>query len=401
MDGFNLVVFGITSNLSQLKIIPALYDLESQNLLHEQVKVIGIGRKDINMADYVKGTLNTPNRHHQHAINKGVAQKLAERFEYFREDIKHEDDTVYKRLAAYEGNTLFYLATYPELYKSIFENLKKYNLNAKRNGFSKILVEKPIGHNFESSKALNMLLAEYFSQEDIYRVDHYLGKADLENVFKKEFNPSLVDHIQISILENFGIGKRGVYYEATGSLIDMGQNHFMQTICAVAKKDMTVNSREEVIKNLIPDPQNLVLGQYEGYKNEENVHPKSNTDTFFALKTELGSGDWKGIPIYMRTGKNMEKSEIKISLIYKNGDVESFVIISTGADKKYDPYEKLIIEAVKGNRFYFNSELEVEYSWKFIDKLLTVKTAVHDYKVGTNGPKEAEDLIKKDNRSWI
>ncbi len=401
MEAYNFIVFGITSNLSQLKIIPALYDLESQNLLHKDTKVIGIGRKDINISDFVKEVLNTPNRHHQHSINPEIIKKLSMRFDYCREDIKHEDDAVYKKLVRRRGNTLFYLATYPELYKGIFDSLEKYGLNNFRGGWTKIVIEKPIGHDYESSHALNKLLGKYFKSGNIFRVDHYLGKIDLENIFKKKFNPFDVDNIQVSILEDFGIGKRGVYYNATGALIDMGQNHFMQLISAVAKKDLTVRAREDVIKNLVADPDNLVLGQYEGYRQEENIPHDSDTDTYFALKTELKNGDWKGTPIYMRTGKKLNKSEIKISLIHKNGDVESFIIISTGADKKYDPYEKLILEAASGNQFYFNSADEVEAAWKFIDKLTSADKKLHMYKPGSRGPKEAEELIKKDDRNWV
>lgn len=401
MESMTVVIFGITSNLSQLKIIPALYDLESQNLIHSETKIIGIGRKDINISDFVKEILHTPNRHHQHPTDATVIDKLTTRFEYYKEDIKHEDDTIYKRLSGRSGNTLYYLATYPELYKSIFISLKRYGLNRGNGGWVKILVEKPIGHNYESSVALNKLLLDYFETENIFRVDHYLGKQDLQRIFKKRFDPNRIDHVQLSALEDFGVGKRGVYYDATGALVDMAQNHFMQMICSIAKEDLTVKAREIVIKSLVPNPNNVVLGQYQGYLHEENVARDSNSETYFALKTELMNGDWKGIPIYMRSGKKLNKSEVKISIIYKDAKIESHVIISTGADKKYDPYEKLILEAVNGNQRYFNSAAEVENSWKFIDNLTRVNLKVLKYNPGSSGPLEAEDLIQKDGRAWI
>jgi glucose-6-phosphate 1-dehydrogenase len=401
MVQFNLVVFGITSNLSQLKIIPALYDLEEQNLLHSGTKVIGIGRKDINIVDFVKEVLSTPNRHHQHSVDPAVVKRLSDRFEYLREDIKEKNEDLYQRLTEETGNILYYLATYPDLYKGIFDNLKKYGLNAGRNGWTKIMIEKPIGHDYASSHTLNELMEEYFTSENIFRMDHYLGKMDLMDIFNKTFNPEDVDHVQLSVLEDFGIGKRGVYYDATGALIDMGQNHLMQMVCAIAKKEKTVDAREEVIKNLVPDPDTLVFGQYEGYGQEENIPEDSTTDTYFALKTEIKSGPWKGIPVYMRSGKKLNKSEVKISLINKNGKVESFVIISTGADKKYDPYEKLITEAVNGDQFYFNSSGEVEYAWKFIDALTESAVKKASYKPGTSGPVEADKLIEADGRRWV
>ncbi len=401
MVQFNLVVFGITSNLAQLKIIPALYDLETKSLLDADTKITGIGRKDIDIKAFVEDVLVTPNRHHQHVIDKEIAQRLISRFDYLREDIEKGSGDLYRKLTLQKGNTLFYLATYPNLYEGIFDNLKKYGLTRSNGGWIKIMIEKPIGHDLESCRNLNKLLSIYFDQKDIFRVDHYLGKQDLQDVFKEAVDPVGIDSIQISILEDFSIGKRGVYYDATGALIDMGQNHFMQMLSAVAKEDLTVEAREKVIGSLVPEPENLLLGQYEGYLNEENIKAGSTTDTFFALRTHLSQGLFKDIPIYMRSGKHLYKSEIKISVVYKDGKIKSWAINSTGVGKSYDPYEKLILEAVEGNQFYFNSAREVELSWRFIDALSELKIKPSIYKQDSDGPEQASNLIEQDGRRWI
>jgi glucose-6-phosphate 1-dehydrogenase len=400
MEDFTFVIFGITSNLSQLKILPALYDLEVQNLIHPNTKIIGIGRKDIEINKYINEVLSMPNRHHQHPYNMEVITKLISRVEYFREDINHEDDILYKRLAGYNGNTLYYLATYPDLYKSIFESLKKYDLHKRGKGWARIVVEKPIGHDLLSSISLNSLLSGYFEEGNIFRIDHYLGKEDLQKVFDKNFSSKDVDHIQISVLENFSIGKRGIYYDATGALKDMAQNHLIQMLCSIAKESKTIEAREKIIESLVPED-SLVFGQYKGYRLEENVNPDSNTETFFALKTHLSDGNWKDIPIYMRSGKLMSENTEKISIVKKDGTILDFEITSDGIDKKYDAYEMLLMEAIKGNQFYFNSAGEVESAWKFIDSLLIQAPKPLIYNPGEDGPLKARKLIEKDGRSWV
>lgn len=399
METFNFVIFGFSGNLAQLKIIPALYDLEAKKLLSNQTKIIGVGRKTIDLDAYLTQVLTAVNRHHQHPIDPVVKKRLQAKCVYIGEDL--EGNNLYKKLRDYRGNTLFYLATYPDLYSGIFQNLKLSNLNRSDSGWVKIMVEKPIGHDYASARGLNSLLAEYFEEQNIFRVDHYLGKKDLYDIFKMDIPAEDLDSIQLSVLEDFGIGKRGVYYDATGALVDMGQNHFMQMLSAVMAQELSVAAREKIIRSLIPQKENLVLGQYDGYLSEDNVAKNSNTETFFALKTFSTIAAWKNIPIYMRSGKQLNQSVVKIALIYKDGKVFSKIITSTGAGNVYDPYEKLILEAVRGNRFYFNSAAEVEASWKFIDALKSKNTRPLPYRAGSSGPASASVLMQNDARNWV
>jgi len=369
MDAFTFVVFGFTSNLAQLKIIPALYDLEEKEMLSPETKIIGIGRKAIDPTKFISDVLHTENRHHLHTINSEVESKLVSRVSYLQEDFENEEGDLYTKLETVTGNVLYYLATYPNLYAKIFKSLNDNNLNNQGNGWVRVLIEKPIGSNLETAKELNNLLNEYFEENQIFRVDHYLGKDVLRNVFGSAVKSADVDRIEITISEDFGIGKRGVYYDATGALIDMGQNHILQMLAAVIATNAKSDDRAEVLESLMLDRNNIIFGQYNGYLNEESVNPNSNTDTFFALKTETTIDSWKGVPIYLASGKKLDKNETKISIFYKNGENKTFLLAPLSTPEEFDPYERLILDALKGDQTFFNSIREVEASWKFIDKL--------------------------------
>ncbi len=384
MQSFTFVIFGFTSNLAQLKIIPALYDLEEKGLLSPDTKVIGIGRKDIDVGGFIDEVLHTTNRHHLHKIKTSIQSKLIKRTVYLREDFEQKDGLLYAKLKKISGNILYYLATYPNLYTKIFQSLKDNNLNGQVGGWTRIMIEKPIGNDLTTAKNLNSLLGEYFEENQIFRVDHYLGKETLRKIFGSEIKNTGVEKIEISISENFGIGKRGVYYDATGALIDMGQNHLLQMLAAVTAKSAERKDRAEVLELLKPEPKNIVFGQYEGYTKEENVSPVSTTDTFFALKTELTKGRWKGVPIYLSSGKNLDKNEAKIVIYYKDSAQKIFRISSLHSSEKFDPYERLILDAALGKQTYFNSRREIEASWKFIDEFSAKLDSPFIYKPGSD-----------------
>jgi glucose-6-phosphate 1-dehydrogenase len=368
MKPFSFVIFGFTSNLAQLKIIPALYDLEEKGLLSPETKIIGIGRKEIDTGKFISDVLHTQNRHHLHKIKPEIQTKLIERTVYFQEDFEKKDGPLYGKLKKISGNILYYLATYPNLYTKIFQSLKDNSLNDQDDGWVRIMIEKPIGNDLATAKDLDNLLNEYFEENQIFRVDHYLGKEVIRKMFGSGIKSKDAERIEISIFENFGIGKRGVYYDATGALIDMGQNHLLQMLAAVTAKSANREDRAEVLESLKPEPKNIIFGQYEGYLKEENVSPVSTTDTFFVLKTEMEKGPWKGIPIYLSSGKKLNKNETKIVIYYKNSESKFFEISPLKIPEKFDPYERLILDAVAGDQTYFNSPQEIEASWKFIDE---------------------------------
>ncbi|MBI2329934.1 glucose-6-phosphate dehydrogenase [Candidatus Daviesbacteria bacterium] len=463
MDSFTLVIFGITSNLAQKYMIPALYDMEEKGMLAIDTNIVGIARRQMANEDlhkYIGQVLNMENIHHRHAIKEEVFNRLCDRFEYLSGEI--EDQTTYDNLKKElkNKNIIFYLATYPELYSYIFEHLQKNNLSKSRTGWIRLMIEKPIGHDLPSAKALNGLLTGYFTEDQIFRLDHYLGKETLQNIltfrfandiFEPLINKNFIDHIQITASEDFGIGKRGGYYDQVGALKDVGQNHQLQmlsfaTMDAPAKFTSLSIAKEKIkiIKNLQPLPDHIVFGQYEGYQQEENVLPDSSTDTFYALKTFIKNSRFENVPIYIRAGKKLNQTATEISIVFKNppnrlhvnfGDEPNVLIyriqpnegivfkISTklpGYETKIkpeymqycyridphkhyipDPYEKLLVDAMRGEHTFFNDAEAVEAQWAFIDPLAARRGKPAQYKAGSWGPKEADRLLEKDGRKWL
>ena len=454
MEQFALIIFGVTSNLAKLKLIPALYDLEEKGLLSDQSIIVGIARSPLSKEEfqkYILEVLSTENRHHQHDTKPAIVKSLVNRMKYLQGNFEPQNnsDALYRNLKQFllkQGtscnNHLYYLATYPELYEKIFSSLQKNGLNKKNQGWVRLMIEKPIGHDLKSARLLNRLLKRYFSEEQIYRLDHYLGKDTIQNILVFSFgngllqplmNREYVDHIQITSSEDFGIGKRGGYYNSVGCLKDVGQNHRAVT-----------DGRIKILKQLEPDPKNIIFGQYNGYRYEDNIKADSQTDTFFALKTQINSERWRGVPIYMRAGKKLAMSVTEISIVFKipanrmfphhslanrpntltyriqpnegialeiltkrpghklqiDNDLMQFCY-STKKNTQADAYEKLIYDAISGDPTFFNDSPEVEASWAFIDQYLKRNNKLHIYDPGSWGPEAADKLIKADKREWI
>lgn len=477
MEPFALTIFGITSNLAQIKLIPALYDMEEKGILPEGMTIIGIARKEMSDEEfktYLHSVLHLENIHHQHDIKEQIFQKLYQRFKYLSGQI--QELNLYENLSKLlnHKNRIFYLATYPELYAEVFKNLQKNKLNAQNGGWVRLMIEKPIGHDLKSARELNNLLLQYFTEDQIYRLDHYLGKETLQNIltfrfandiFEPLINRNYIDHIQILAGEDFGIGRRGGYYDQVGALKDVGQNHQLQMLAFTTMdspgeftNEAVTRERLGILQNLIPLPEKIVFGQYEGYQNEENVSKDSRTDTFYALKTYINSERFRDVPIYIRAGKKLKKTVTEISIVFKNpvnrlikesgsGDEPNVLIYRIQPNEgivlkiltkipgheiklqpeymQYcykidphnhfipDPYERLLVDTMKGNQTFFNDAEEVEAQWSFIDavqrsrqaplidSLVNGRSKPHIYQSGTWGPKEADQLIEEDGRSWL
>jgi glucose-6-phosphate 1-dehydrogenase len=473
MEPFALIIFGITSNLAQIKLIPALYDMEEKGILPEKMVIIGNARSPKSQEEIVqlfKATLDRENKHHPHPIKDEVFNRLSGKLRYI--DGHLDDPDFYERLKELlksleneeipTSSKIFYLATYPELYHHIFKNLKSSGLNSQDSGFARLMIEKPIGNDLASAKNLNQLLNEFFTEEQIYRLDHYLGKETLQNilsfrfgnnVFEPVINKEHIDHIQITAAEDFGIGKRGGYYDKVGALKDVGQNHQLQMIAFTTmdapsefSNHAVTEERIKILNALKPLQDKIVFGQYEGYRTEENVDPNSSTDTFYAFKTYIESERFKDVPIYVRAGKKLKQTVTEISIVFKNpshqifGDTQSGdepniliyriqpnegIVLKAVVKKpgntaeleptymQYcypqapdshtlpDPYEKLLTDAIRGDQTFFNSAEEVESQWSFIDPLYEAKKEAIPYAEGTWGPKEADELIEADGRRWL
>lgn len=473
MDSFALIIFGITGNLAQIKLIPVLYDMAEKDLLPRNMSIIGIARKPMSTAqfqDYFHKTLHLDNIHHKHEIKEVVFKKLCQRLHYINGEAP--DPTFYPKLKDYLNkltkrgfhcdNRIYYLATYPNLYQYIFDGLQKNGLNKQNSGWVRLMIEKPIGHDLKSAKKLNKLLLKYFNEDQIYRLDHYLGKETLQNILTFRFSNGIfeslitkefIDHIQITASEDFGIGRRGGYYNQVGALKDVGQNHQLQMLAfstmdppSEFSNEAVTAQRIKILKSLVPLPDKIVYGQYQGYRQEENVDPASQTDTFYALKTYIRNGRFKDVPIYIRAGKKLTQTATEISIVFKNAENRLFKHLELGGEPNVliyriqpnegivfriltkipghkiklepeymqycyridphahyipDPYERLLIDTIRGDQTFFNDAREIEAQWAFIDPLSNARGKPIIYKPGSWGPKEADKLLEDDGRFWL
>lgn len=470
-EPFVLVIFGGSGDNSYQKIYPAIYDIAEKGHLPKEYAIVATGRKYTQEEFYgfFQHSINSDNRHHKHSIQNETFKELEKHIYFYKGDNtdltfytgleKYLDDLVKKGLPC--GNRLFYVGLPHDLYNTVFTNIKKSGLNKSPCGWTRVIVEKPIGSDKKSARALDKLIGLSFNEDQIFRLDHYLGKETLENVlsfrfknniFEPLFNKKYLDHIQITAAENFGILKRGKFYNATGALKDVGQNHILQML-AIATMEKPEDDSEEaihkarikLIKSLRVNPKDLILGQYKegeisgekvaGYMNEMFIDKTSKTDTFFALKVNIDNARFRGVPVYIRSGKNMEQWVTEINYVFKSENLGDNVITvrvqpNEGIAVKlltkkpghiveltptymqlcykhqfpnhsFDAYEKLMQDVFAGKHKFFNTAKEVEALWGFIDPLSNNRPKISYYKAGSWGPKEAFNLIERDGRHWL
>ncbi|MDO8657473.1 MAG: glucose-6-phosphate dehydrogenase [Candidatus Levybacteria bacterium] len=469
-EPFVLVIFGGSGDNSYQKIYPALYDIAEKGHLPKEYAVVATGRKytQEEFYNFFEHSLTSDNRHHKHSIENETFKELEKHIYFYKGDNmdfnfyagleKYLDDLVKKGLPC--GNRLFYVGLPQNLYSTVFTNIKKSGLNRSPCGWTRVIVEKPIGSDRKSAMIIDKLIASSFNEDQIFRLDHYLGKETLENVlnfrfnnniFEPLFNKKYLDHIQITATENFGILKRGKFYDTTGALKDVGQNHILQMLAIATMEkpkdntEMSIhNSRIKLIKSLKAKPSNLVFGQYTagevngqkavGYIDELFVDKNSQTDTFFAFKVYIDNPRFKDVPVYIRSGKQMKQWITEINYVFKSAHLGDNVVTvriqpNEGiavkllakkpghvvkleptymqfcykhfSSETFDAYEKLLQDVFAGKHTFFNTAKEVEALWKFIDPLSNNRPKTTFYKAGSWGPSAAFDLIEKDGRKWL
>lgn len=477
-----LVIFGATGDLARNYLAPALYKLMVRGRLPQDFFIVGFSRRPMTTAQYRQLIKDDLKKHFKKSeFLESLWQKFSRRISYSSGDFDdpksfHKLNSDLEKISK-AANRILYLATPPSLYETIIDNFDGSKLGRVDKGaWRRVLIEKPFGRDLKSAKVLDEKLGAIFSEEEIYRIDHYLGKETVQNIlvfrfansiFETNWNKDFIDHVQITAAETEGVGSRGGFYEQTGVLRDMVQNHLLNLVALIAmeqprllKIEDLARQRHKLISSVVCyDPlvvdRYVVRGQYGsskqmvGYRAEGDVDPKSNMETFVALKLFIHNDRWGDVPFYLRTGKRLAKKATEISLHFKStckllfgekcGNEQNVLSIRVqpeegitlrlivkrpgfglelkGAPMEFsysrafgeeliDSYERVFVDVLVGDRTLFTRSEGIEASWQFIDNILyNWETAAPpkfpNYRAGSWGPKEAEDLIKKDGREWF
>ncbi|NLZ95337.1 MAG: glucose-6-phosphate dehydrogenase [Bacteroidales bacterium] len=364
VDNQVMVIFGASGDLTYRKLIPAIFDLNQNKLLPTNFAVLGVSRTAISDIDYrekMKKGIKTFS-HYKDADDTDIELFLSKVF-YLSMDTGDgkEYHILKKRLSEIDAeyktdkNYIFYLSTPPHLYPKIPKYLYGQGLNLQRKGFRRIVIEKPFGHDLESAESLNKKLLEFFEDDQIYRIDHYLGKETVQNLIVTRFangiyeplwNRNYIQHVEVTAAESIGVEGRGGFYDEAGALRDMVQNHLMQLVALIAMEPPTKINAEairyekmKVFQALHPLSEsnlkrNIIRGQYStskiggkvvpGYRKEENVDKESRTETFFAMKLFIDNWRWAGVPFYIRTGKRLPTRVSEIVIHFKPSPQQLF-----------------------------------------------------------------------------
>lgn len=320
----NMIIFGGTGDLTNRKLIPALYQLHLNGYLPKDFSLISIGRRNLSNDEYQADILESTRKFSNKALVEESFQEFSKSISYFKLDFDNKEDysNLLKELESrdvegVEDNYLFYLAVSPDYFGHIVRNLKESGIRNKKSNWQRLLIEKPFGQNLETATKLNETISKVFEEKNIYRIDHYVAKEMIQNInmlrfqnaiFGSLWNKEHIDNIQITVLEKEGVGTRGGYYDHTGALRDMVQNHLLQLLAITAMEpplsmdaDDVRNEKVKVFESLREFGKEdlehrLVLGQYTGYTVEDKVIPDSKTETLVATKIYIDNDRWHGVP---------------------------------------------------------------------------------------------------------
>jgi glucose-6-phosphate 1-dehydrogenase len=485
-----LVLFGVTGDLATKKLLPAIYDLANRGLLPPGFGLVGFARRNWDDEDFAQVTYDAVKAHARTTFRDTVWQQLAEGMRFVPGDFA--DDEAFDRLAGTvaeldmdrgtAGNYAFYLSVPPKAFPQVVQQLKRSGLSTPPDGagqrpWRRVVIEKPFGHDLASARELNAMLSAVFPESSVFRIDHYLGKETVQNIlalrfantlFEPIWNRGYVDHIQITMAEDIGIGGRAGYYDGIGAARDVIQNHLLQLLALTAMEEPVsfeadaLRTEKEKVLSAVHIPEDLAVGtargQYAagwqggilvpGYLEEEGIPPDSTTETYAAVRLEVDTRRWAGVPFYLRTGKRLPSRMTEIAMMFQRAphlpftrtDTEElgqnalvirvqpdegitvrfgskvpgsamevrdvnmdFAYGESFTESSPEAYERLLRDVLIGDPPLFPRQREVELSWRILDPIEDYwagHNKPEQYPAGTPGPASADAMIARDGRSW-
>jgi glucose-6-phosphate 1-dehydrogenase len=475
-----LVIFGATGDLTARKLAPALYRLDRKKRLPEGLRVVGVARSPLTDDAFRERLRGDLQEHARKDFDAAAWSAFAPRLAYVAADAARPGGLapLAERLRQLEAGRpagrLFYLAVSPDLYAGIAGQIAAAGLHRADGGWARLVIEKPFGRDLASARALNRALLSHFDEGQIFRIDHYLGKETVQNIlafrfantlFEPVWNHNFIDHVQITVAETVTVEGRGGYYDRSGVLRDMVQNHLMQLLTFVAMeapaKFAATPVRNEKVKVLeavsVPTKEDacgrVVTGQYAGYRSEKGVPPDSRTATFACLELGVDNWRWRGVPFFLRSGKALasRQSEVVVqfrcpphmmfplppgtelqcnrlslciqpdegihlsfqakapdgeAMELRPADLEFHYRSAFGAKELPDGYERLLLDALNGDATLFMRSDEIERAWEIVDPLIAAVEAPDgslptEYAVGGEGPVCADKFLAATGRTWL
>lgn len=481
-----LIIFGVTGDLARKKLIPAVYDLANRGLLPPGFALVGFARRDWTNDEFIAVVHESVKEYARTPFREDVWAQLSAGIRFVSGDFDDNDafdrlgETIGEldRVRGTMGNHAFYLSIPPRSFPVVTEQLNRSGLATPQDGqWRRVVIEKPFGHNLQTARELNQVVESVFPADSVFRIDHYLGKETVQNILALRFantfyeplwNANYVDHVQITMAEDVGVGGRAGYYDGIGAARDVIQNHLLQLLALTAMEEPVsfdaadLRAEKEKVLSAVTLPEDLSLatarGQYTsgwqggvqvtGFLEEDGMDPNSITETYAAMRVEIDTRRWAGVPFYLRAGKRLGRRVTEIAVVFKRapqylfepGQVSSLsqnalvirvqpdegVTVKFGSkvpgagmqvrdvtmdfgyghaftEQSPEAYERLILDVLLGDPPLFPRHEEVELSWKILDPIEEFWAAggrPDPYAPGSWGPASADALLHRDGREW-